>query len=241
MISSRRFKPGLVPTLVTLVLLPIFIRLGYWQLDRADQKRVIQTNYAQRSDLPSFRLESRVRATDELEYRRVFVKGTFDSKHQILIDNKVHNGRVGYYVITPLKMTSSNQYVLINRGWVPLGVSRSELPKIDVTDRHVTIHGVLVKAKRDIVMISDTNRDTTGWPARMQWLDVKEFQKDTKYSVYPMAILMDPDAPHGYAREWGKANLDPDKNTSYAMQWFSFAVLLLVIYFVVNFKKKIEE
>jgi surfeit locus 1 family protein len=89
-------------------------------------------------------------------------------------------------------------------------------------------------------MISDENRDTAGWPARMQWLDVKEFKKETGYKVYPFAVLMDADAPHGYVREWGGVKLDPDKNTSYAMQWFSFAALLLFIYVVVNLRKKTE-
>lgn len=169
------------------------------------------------------------------------MRGRFDSGHQILIDNKVHKGRVGYYVITPLKMTGSDQYVLINRGWTPAGKTRGDLPDINVADSYVTIHGVLVKARRDVFMIGDKNRDTKGWPARLQWLDVKEFVRETGFSVYPFAMLMDADAPHGYTREWGKVDLDPDKNTSYAMQWFSFAILLIIIYVVVNFKKENDE
>lgn len=239
--SSRKFRPTLVPTLVTLLLLPIFIRLGFWQLDRAEQKRELQQNYAQRSELPSFRLEANVGASEELEYRRVFVRGEFDSAHQILIDNKVHKGKVGYYVITPLKMAGSDQYILINRGWVAAGPRRDKLPSIDVPATYVTIHGVLVMARRDIFMLGDTNREESGWPARWQWLDTKEFKKETNYRVYPFALLMDGDAPHGYVREWGKVNLDPDRNTSYAMQWFSFAVLLVIIYIVVNLKKKTED
>lgn len=239
--SSRRFKPGLAPSLVTLALLPIFISLGFWQLDRAEQKRDLQSGYEERISQPAFRLESRVRARDELEHRRVFVRGIFDNKHQVFIDNKVNKGKVGYYVITPLKMVGSDQYVLVNRGWIPVGHSRSELPDIKVTNQHVTIYGVLAKARRDIFMLSDLNRDASGWPARMQWLDVNEFSKDTKFKVYPFAILMDADAPHGYIREWGKAKVDPDKSTSYAMQWFSFALLLMIIYIVVNIKKVPEE
>jgi len=239
--SGRRFKPGLVPTLVTLVLLPTFIRLGFWQLERAEEKRDLQLDYARRTELPAFRLESRVNARDELEYRRAYVRGTFDGAHQILIDNKTLKGRVGYYVITPLKMVDSDQYVLINRGWVPAGPTRSELPDVPVTKRHVTIHGVLVRARRDIVMISDKNRDNSGWPARYQWLDIKEFANDTKFKVYPFAMLMDADSAHGYERQWGDIKIEPDKNTSYAWQWFSFAVLLVIIYIAVNFRKVGEE
>ncbi|MDH5180713.1 MAG: SURF1 family protein [Gammaproteobacteria bacterium] len=235
--STRKFKPGLVPTLVTLILLPIFIRLGFWQLDRAEQKRSMQTRYEQRAQLPSFHLEPRVGDGDEMEYRRVYVRGIFESKEQILIDNKIHKGKVGYYVVTPLKMNGSNQYVLINRGWVQASPDRNELPDIAVPDKMVTIHGVLVKPRQDIFMISDKNRESMAWPARMQWLDLKEIEKAGKKSFYPFAVLMDADAPDGYVREWGKVNLDPNKNTSYAMQWFSFAVLLVIIYIGVNLKR----
>lgn len=149
--SQRKFKPGLVPTLVTIILIPVFIRLGYWQLDRAEQKRHMQQSYEQRTRLPSFRLEKRVDAKDELEYRRVYVRGVFDEKHQVFVDNKVHKGKVGYYVVTPLRMTGSDKYVLINRGWVPAGVYRHELPDISVTSKMVTIHGVLVS--RGVILL----------------------------------------------------------------------------------------
>ncbi|MDH5409092.1 MAG: SURF1 family protein, partial [Gammaproteobacteria bacterium] len=182
-----------------------------------------------------------VSADEALEYRRVYVRGVFDQKHQILVDNKVHKGQVGYYVITPLRMNNSNKYVLINRGWIAAKLYRHELPDIDVTTKLVTIHGRLVKPRRDIFMISDKNRESMDWPARMQWLDLKEIENATKWDFYQHAVLMDADAPHGYVREWGKTKLDPDKNTSYAAQWFSFAALLLILYIGINLKKKSEN
>lgn len=239
--SNRRFKPGLVPTLVTVILLPVFIKLGFWQLERAEQKRVMQDGLEQRRSMPAFRLEPRVGAGEELEYRRVYVRGRFDPDHQILIDNKIYKGRAGYYVVTPLRMTGSDQYILVNRGWLAAGKTRQELPAIDVVKNHVTIYGVLSKSRPDIMPISDKNRDTSGWPARMQWLDTEEFARETKRKVYPYIVLMDADAPHGYSRNWGSINLDPDRNTSYAWQWFSFAALLVIIYIVVNLKKTKPE
>ena len=64
--ASYRFKPGLVPSLMVLLLLPIFIRLGFWQLDRAEQKQTIQRDYERRAHLPAFQLEPRVSAGDAL-------------------------------------------------------------------------------------------------------------------------------------------------------------------------------
>jgi len=239
--SSYRFRPGLITSLVALVALPTFIWLGFWQLERTAEMQGMQQQFEQRVDLPTLRLGPKARAHDDLEYRRVFVRGRWDAEHQILIDNKTHQGQAGYYVITPLKMTGSDQYILINRGWLPAGNSRTELPEIDVIDRQVTVHGVLHKSRRDIYMISDKNRDISGWPARYQWLDIDEFARETKFKVYPFVVLMDADAPYGYSRQWKPLNVDSDKNTRYAMLWFSFAILLVIIYFVVNIKKhKVE-
>lgn len=239
--SKRKFIPGLVPTLLTLILIPIFIRLGYWQLERADQKREMQTRYEQRTNMPGFRLEPKVRSSHDIEYRRVYVRGVFDPKHQFLIDNRVLNGKVGYHVVTPLKMSNSNRYVLINRGWVQASPYRNELPDIPVSTKMVTIHGVLVKPEPDVFTLGDRNREGTEWPARMQWLDLKVIEKATSKEFYPYAVLMDADAPDGYAREWGKVDLDPDKSVGYAMQWFSFAIVLLIIYIVVNLKKTEQD
>ena len=42
------FRPGIAPTLTVLALLPLLLFLGFWQLGRAEQKRVLLDNYAER-------------------------------------------------------------------------------------------------------------------------------------------------------------------------------------------------
>ena len=138
-------------------------------------------------------------------------------------------------------MAETDQYILVNRGWLPAGQFRDELPDISVTEKLVTVHGVLVRPRRDIFMISDKNRESDQWPLRLQWLDREEIARLAGLNLYPFAILMDADGANGYTREWGTVDLDPDKNTSYAMQWFSFAVVLVLIYIFVNLKKQEES
>ena len=99
----RRFRPAILPTLLTLILLPVFIRLGFWQLDRAEQKEAIELRLQQRAQQPSFLLEQVVQDLSGFEYRPVYVSGFYDHEHQILVDNCVYQGQAGYHVLTLLK------------------------------------------------------------------------------------------------------------------------------------------
>jgi cytochrome oxidase assembly protein ShyY1 len=50
-------------------------------------------------------------------------------------------------------------------------------------------------------------------------------------------LLLDPRQPDGYVRDWKPPGLDPSRHFSYAIQWWGFAVVLLVLYFGLNFRK----
>lgn len=233
----KQFKPGLVPTLIFLLLFPILLRLGFWQLDRADEKRHIQLLFEQRAQLSALEVKSDLAISNDLKYRRVVVSGTYDVNHQILLDNKVYKQTVGYHVLTPLKIKNSNLAILVNRGWVKGSLDRRILPEISTPVQSVKINGVFSLPGSNYFTDSEYNRDGDNWPAVYQRVDYQDIEKATGLSLIPVIILQDPNDAHGYVRAWSKVNLKPEKSTSYAVQWFSLAFALLVIYIVVNLKK----
>ncbi len=89
----RRFRPGVAPTLVVLLLLPLLVSLGFWQLHRSEQKRLLLDSYAQRRTAePLSRSEER---RPDPAFRRVRLRGQFDAEHSYLLDNRMRNGRIG--------------------------------------------------------------------------------------------------------------------------------------------------
>ena len=108
-----QFRPALIPSLVTLLLLPVFVGLGLWQLDRAEQKRALQAEYDARGRDGPIQIGARVQTAEELRFYRVIVKGRYDPDYQILLDNRVHQGRAGYHVITPLRIAGSDVRVIV--------------------------------------------------------------------------------------------------------------------------------
>jgi len=115
-------------TLLTLTAVLLFVQLGLWQWHRAQQKAALQVQF----DAGSATLtDLGARATGALaRYTRVRLQGAYDVQHQFLLDNISHNAMPGYEVLTPLSL-QDGRTVLVNRGWVPLTRSRSQLPPVD--------------------------------------------------------------------------------------------------------------
>jgi surfeit locus 1 family protein len=233
--SKWVFKPRLVPALVTLVLFPVLVSLGIWQLDRAEQKRQLLAEQMTQEQLPPISLGNEV-PVDLSPFRKVKVSGRFDTRHTFLLDNKIYHGQAGYQVLSPLK-TDSGAVILVNRGWIPPGVSRADLPNVDTPASSITISGRVIKSDTAPLQLSQDNISGDTWPVVIQWTDFEQMEKKLGYPLLPNIILQDPETHGGFVRDWSIAWIKPEKSTSYAVQWFMLSAALLVIFFIVNFKK----
>ncbi|MGD8926248.1 MAG: SURF1 family protein, partial [Thioalkalispiraceae bacterium] len=236
-IGHYQFTPKIIPTLVTLVLLPVLISLGIWQLHRADEKREILAKQEARHDMPPIDIDDKNETRDKLEFRRLQVVGKFLKEYLILVDNKVHQGQAGYYVVTPLRIKGTDTAVLVNRGWVKATNSREVLPDVSTPSDDLTIRGTAKYDTKDIFTFGDENRLGKDWPALVRWIDIKALARDIPYKLKPFLILQEPGATQEFVREWTFVNSSPDRNMSYAAQWFTLAAALLIIFFVVNTKR----
>ena len=238
-IGHREFSPRPIPTVATVVLLPILISLGFWQLDRAAQKRQMLEQFQQQQARPALNLNI-AGESGFYSYQRIKVTGRFDVEHQFLLDNKVYQGRAGYQVITPLVMTDRKQVVLVNRGWVPQMESRKDLPPIPTPRGELTLEGQLKLDAGKYFGLGDSGIDNETWPRVIQWLEMAQIEKSLGYKIQNFVILQSPDSPAGFIRDWYIKKVVPEKSISYAVQWFALALALVIIYLVVN-TRKVEE
>jgi len=144
-IGARVFEAGWLSTLLTLGLVAVLLTLGFWQLDRMRQKQALFAAFAagtrETVDLQSLHADAGAR------YQHAWVSGRYDSEHQILLDNMTHQGEVGYRVLTPLGL-NAGRIVLVDRGWIPMGVSRQLLPNVAVGEDERVIAGRLDELPR---------------------------------------------------------------------------------------------
>ncbi|MCW9048229.1 MAG: SURF1 family protein [Gammaproteobacteria bacterium] len=234
-IKQYQFKATLIPSLITVALLYIMISLGFWQLDRAEYKANIQSLIESKQGTATISLDSIEKQEENWLYQPVFVSGKFDLQHQIYLDNQVNNMLAGYSVFTPLKI-SDDLAILVNRGWLPVGNSRANLPDISVTSEMLRIDGLLSHAPSKTLLLSDNVNSYLQWPAVLQYVDIIEIEKQLEYKLLPMIIIMDQSTQTKLQPLPVKINMRSEKHTAYAFQWFGLSLTLLIIYIVVNTK-----
>src|SRR5215475_8482130 len=128
--ARRRFRPTLWPTLALAVFVAATVGLGDWQRHRSAEKAALRGQNELAAHQQPLELTAASADVATLRFRSVRASGEFDGRRQVLIDNKVHAGRPGFDVVTPLKLAGGDRYVLVDRGWIAQGARRSELPQV---------------------------------------------------------------------------------------------------------------
>jgi len=231
-----QFKPSWLVSLITLVLFPLFVSLGLWQLQRAEQVSAIQTIFDHRLEADYQDLLPIINnAQASLKYRKISIQGHYLSQPSFLYDNRLHQGQPGYHVISAFKPTASQRILLVNRGWIAQGNSRDSLPVIDIDSTETVLHGILYHPIASVVLTDKTEQHDL--QQRVQRIDISQLQTQFDQSLLPYMIWLAPDQAQGYVRAWQPHYRDPRKNTAYAVQWFSFALILLFLYFKLNTRR----
>ena len=237
LIGSVEFSPGRWPTAVTLVLFGVLVSLGFWQLDRAEQKRALLDQYGNGKKETVLQIEADLKSAAGLNYQDAVVVGHYDNSHQLLLDNRTHAGQAGYQVLTPFAIRDSNVAVLVNRGWIPLGASRDRLPDVMVPEDPRSISGRLKIPPEKVFMLGE-GEPRQGWPYRIQRIDINSLSAELGRPLLPVVFLLDAGQPDGYTRKWQPlAGFGPERNIGYAVQWFGLAATLLIIYLAVNTRR----
>lgn len=220
-----------LPVIIVVCLLALLLRLGFWQLDRAEEKRELLTNQhekMQRKPLPLMQLLSE---NAELRYRRVLLAGHYDSTHQFLIDNQVHDGQVGYFVLTPFILADNQQTVLINRGWVRMDKDRKHLPDISFApEDSLSIVGIINHFPQVGLALDGADEPGKGWPSVVQLINIHKITDKLNRPILDFQIQLSAEQPYGYAREWQlNVRIPPEKHVAYAFQWFALAFTLIIL------------
>lgn len=229
------FAPALLPTLATLVLVPLLAMLGFWQLDRAEQKRQMQRQFAQgaasiielRGELPALP-----------RYQRISVSGRFDATRQFLLDNMLYQGKPGFHVLSMLLVPGAERRLVVDRGWIP-AADRSVENAPQAPGGDFLLTGRLDLLPRPGLKLEDEARgEDASWPRLVVFPDVAELAAQLPYDLYPLVLVLDENAAGGFRRGGSPVDFRPGRHIAYAVQWFALAATLVVIFVVVNLKKK---
>lgn len=238
---GHQFRPSWLGTLITLCCIPLFIKLGLWQYHRAEQKQALQDIYENYQHAPPVALPLTITRPEDWRYRPVKVAGEYDTRYQILLDNQVEKGLVGYHVITPLRIDHTQTYVLVDRGWLPAQNDHSVLPGIAslAGQQEVTGKIWLPSAKFYSLESLPAEKPTAAnWHTLWQNMDMQRYAAAVPLQLLPVVIRLDATSTAGgFVRDWPPPVENISTNIGYAYQWFGFAATALAIYLFVSFRK----
>jgi len=209
MLAGYSFRPRLWALALALAACAAGIALGNWQSRRAEEKRA---------------------AAAALESKRVSASGVFRPELTVLLDNKIRNHRVGYEVITPLRLRGSTTHVLVNRGWLERGAKEPPPPSGEVR-----IEGVALERLPQALRLGEESRSRI-----RQNLDIAAYAAETGLTLEPLVVEQHSDSGDGLLRKWPRPDLGVDMHASYALQWYSLAALAVVLFVVLSFRKRAQ-
>ncbi len=264
-IGRYKFAPKLIPALLAIILIPTLVSLGLWQLDRADEKRVIDQGVNDAIAKPALQLNGAdlIKLNKEI-YRTASLIGQYDIEQQFLLDNRTHKGQPGYHVLSPFlfehssgndsQLSSPNSKttygVLINRGWIGYQGTRDKIADVSLNKLITEIAGSIKKIPRSIVLkeksadgsstdlIFRTVDKQLKGVSLIQSIQLDRLGKTLNYELLPVIIELDKATKDGFVREWHPYYGSIDKHNAYALQWFAMALILLFLFLKLNIRKR---
>lgn len=233
-------------TALTLVMFPVLLSLGVWQLDRAQQKRNIQWQFEQRRTQPPLALEALLSdeslnqssADENLAHAPVALQGHFDNQHVILLDNQVVSGQVGYDLLQPFLASDGSgrqQWFLVNRGWVKAPPTRDRLPDIPaVPGADTTVNGRVYVPPGQPLQLAAPDWSGDHWPRVVQVAAPDKIGELMQQDFFPWQIRLAETDPNALNTHWQLITVLPEKHQAYAVQWFAMAAALVIWFLFAN-------
>jgi surfeit locus 1 family protein len=229
-----RLRATLWPTLAAIFGVVATIALGNWQLGRGNDKAALAERVQAANRDALIELSGTEVRPEDVSWRRLEVRGRFEPKYAILIDNRIVRGMVGYYVMMPLRIEGSERYVLVNRGWIAGTNSRASLPPITTPTQTVRVEGLATVPGKRYLELSNQVAEGNVW----QNLTLERYRAAVPIPLQPVVIQQENTIEDGLSREWSPPDLGIDKHYAYAFQWYAMAVAILIIFLVLNVKKR---
>ncbi|QLE71502.1 SURF1 family protein [Streptomyces rectiverticillatus] len=224
-------RQWVILTLVGLVLIPVMIKLGFWQFHRHEH-RVARNDFVARSlaadPVPVTELSEPGKDVSGDVWRKVTASGTFDTKGEVVVRLRTDaDGKSGYMVLTPL-LLPDGRAALVNRGWIPSTGDLTKFPEVPAPPAgKVTVTGRLRADETD----SSGIKDTRGLPPRQVMRINSERQAESLHRpVLGGYIELTAPDPGDKGPEPVAA---PDHDSigphmAYAVQWWLFAAFVPV-------------
>lgn len=238
-----RFRFRLIPFCATLIVAAAGIALGQWQTQRAEQKVALQQRMQARASAPPLQQLPADEADDPDEFRHIRLRGEFIPQWTIYLENRPHNGAVGFHVLTLFKPLGSTRAVVVARGWAPRdALDRTRLPPAPLPVGLTQVEGVLRRDAGHVLQLGQA--DAPRPQAILQNLEVDALARASGMTLSSYVIEQGagtPGSEDGLVRDWPLPSLGIERHRGYAVQWYALAAMAIVFFIVTGYRRGRNE
>lgn len=221
-------RSPLVLGILSLLAVLLCMRLGFWQLDRAAYKQRVHGQMAERMNAQAFEVLPGFSYRDELRYRPVVVRGRFVAGAQVLLDNRVHDGRAGAAVYAPFEVSGEARRLLVERGWVPWSSDHARLADAPLPTQELQLRGFLDRPPTRSAFIAEAPEAAMAngvWP----YLDWQRLGAKAGPMMEDVVVREDAASDGALLRIRPRLDAKRGMHVGYAVQWFSFAAIVALV------------
>ncbi len=218
----------LLLSLVAAFFATLGIYLGFWQLDRAAQKEALQSAMEQQANKPPLALHVFLNLKDvnEVLHQRVLLSGSWIAQSTVYLDNRQMDGKVGFFVLTPMRLEGSDKVVMVQRGWAQRNFEQREtVPVVETPSGLVQIEGTIALAPSKLYEPGQSAKGLI-----RQNLDLEAYRSETGLYLLSLTVRQTGLPSEGLRRDWPAVNFGIDKHYGYAFQWFVLSAVVIALY-----------
>jgi surfeit locus 1 family protein len=214
-----------VPAFLILLVMAVTIRLGFWQLDRAHRKEMLEAQIVRYEHAPPRAVTAAPVALESVEFHRVRAYGRFVPGYVVYLDNRPYRDQPGFYVVMPFRLTDGG-YVLVNRGWLPRNADvRTVIAPYTTPSGDVAIEGI---ARADASRAFELGHGGSApHQAIRQNVDVAAYAAETALPLQPFVVQQTSELGDGLVRDWPAPTSGVERNYGYMLQWWGMAAAAL--------------
>ena len=221
-------------TLFTVIMAPLMLGLGFWQLQRAEEKATLGASFeARQQQRPASLSLLWEQPAQSLAYLPVRVSGDYSPDQYFLLDNQIDGGRFGYQVLSVFLLAHSENSVLVNRGWIAGDPGTRVLPAVPVIEGPVDVSGYVYVAPGEPYLLAEQQLGEA-WPKVIQAVEMDKLRSAVagqhSTTVFPYPVRIAAGEQGALTVNWQVVNMSPQKHQGYAVQWFAMAAVLVVFY-----------
>lgn len=200
--------------------LTLLMSLGFWQLDRGQQKATLLT-LADGKDKEPRLIDAAPADWSGLDYQGATLMGEWLVERSFLLDNRVHGQEVGYELLTPFRLADGS-LIIVNRGWIA-----KQGADVALAEASGRVSGTIYRPSRGYTIGEAISADAS-WPKPSLYLDLAAFSEQLQAPLQPVVLVVDDDDVNSKVRIWQPVVVGPSRHYGYAVQWFGMSLVLMI-------------